>query len=244
MMQPGSASIAVAVARLRERVAAACARAARDASGVQIVAVSKTVPVERIRAALAEGIGSLGENRVQEAEAKVAQLPDAAWHLVGHLQGNKAGRAMSVFEVIESVDSVVLAERLDRLVADGRWSQHSGTTQRLPVYLQVNVDADPTKAGFSGAALEQALPQLARLSNLDLCGLMTVGRQVDRPEDARSTFCGLAELAARLREEVPSLGRGLSMGMSDDFEIAIEEGATLIRVGRAIFGDRPHDHVV
>lgn len=175
-----------------------------------------------------------GENRVQEAADKVAALPGVEWHLVGHLQGNKAGRAVELFSVIESVDSLELARRLDRLAAVGL--RPGG---RLPVYLQVNVDADPHKEGFAPADLERGLAVLVTLSNLELRGLMTVGRLVDRAEDARPTFRRLAELSAPLRAQVPELGSGLSMGMSDDFEMAIEEGATLVRVGRAIFGERP-----
>lgn len=196
------------------------------------MAVSKTVSVARLRTAAQAGFESLGENRVQEAEDKVAALPDVEWHLVGHLQGNKAARARAIFDVIESVDSVELAVRLERATPPGR------EEARLPVYLQVNVDADPAKAGFAPSELEAALEQMAELTSLELRGLMTVGRLVDRPEDARPTFRRLAELSRSLRALAPQLGPGLSMGMSDDFEVAVEEGATLVRVGRAIFGER------
>ncbi len=154
------------------------------------------------------------------------------WHLVGHLQGNKAVRARALFDVIESVDSMQLAQRLDRGAPAG------AAVPRLPVYLQVNVDNDPAKAGFAPAELEMVLGQMAALTSLELRGLMTVGRLVDRPEDARPTFRRLAEVSARLRAVAPHLGPGLSMGMSDDFEVAVEEGATVVRVGRAIFGER------
>jgi pyridoxal phosphate enzyme (YggS family) len=232
-------SIAEGVARVRARVAAACARSARDAREVQLVGVSKTVTVERIREAVAAGIGSLGENRIQEAEAKVPLLPDAEWHLVGHLQSNKAARALALFDVIQSIDSLALAQRLDRLLGEGAVP---GRTGRYPVYLQVNVDDDPAKEGFGVDELAAALPAFAGLPRLDLRGIMTVGRLVDRAEDARPTFRRLAQLSARLRRDSGDLGPGLSMGMTDDFGVAVEEGATLIRVGRAIFGERSHDH--
>jgi pyridoxal phosphate enzyme (YggS family) len=207
---------------------------------VALVAVSKMVHVERLHAAVAAGLTTLGENRVQEAAAKVEALREVTWHLVGHLQGNKAARAVALFDVIESVDSTELAQRLDRLVAEqsGGQGRHVG---RLPVYLQANVDADPDKSGFAPAALEASLETLAALPNLEVRGLMTVGRLTGSPDEARTTFATLRELSARLRGIWPGLGPGLSMGMSDDFEIAVEEGATVVRVGRAIFGER-HGH--
>lgn len=216
-------------------IADACVRAGRDPSTVRLVAVSKTVPPERLRAAVAAGLTTLGENRVQEAEAKVDLVPGATWHLVGPLQSNKAKRALTAFAVIESVDSVELAERLDRLAADVR------PGSRVPVLLQVNVDGDPTKAGFTPDDLAAALAPLADLERLDIGGLMTVGRLVDRAEDARPTFVALRVLSERLRSDpAPAavLGPELSMGMSDDYAIAIEEGATIVRVGRALFGSR------
>ena len=146
----------------------------------------------------------------------------------------KASRVVPVSDASatapESVDSVVLAERLDRL---------AGPARRVPVYLQVNVDADPAKSGFRPDEIEHDLSTVLRLPNLEVRGLMTVGRLVDRPEDARPTFNGLRALSERLRSGHPGLGPGLSMGMTDDFEVAVEEGATVVRVGRAIFGERP-----
>jgi pyridoxal phosphate enzyme (YggS family) len=199
---------------------------------VTLVAVSKTVPVERIAAAVEAGLTTLGENRVQEAESKVGAIAGATWHLIGPLQSNKAKRALEAFDVIESVDSLELARRLERLAGE------SGTTRR-PVLLQVNVDADAAKAGFAPADLERDLPQLLALDRLDVRGLMTVGRLVARAEDARPTFAALRELGGRLRDRHPRLGRELSMGMSDDYPIAVEEGASIVRVGRALFGARP-----
>ncbi len=152
--------------------------------------------------------------------------------MVGHLQSNKAARAAGIFDVIQSVDSAELARRLGGLAHDAR------DGRPLPVYLQVNVDRDPEKQGFEPQGLEAELPVVADIAGLEISGLMTVGRLVDLPEDARSTFRGLRELSDRLRKAEPRLGAGLSMGMSDDFEVAVEEGATVVRVGRALFGDR------
>jgi pyridoxal phosphate enzyme (YggS family) len=218
------------------RIAAACARAGRSPGDVALVAVSKTVPAERLMAAVEAGLTTLGENRVQEAEAKVPAVAGAAWHLVGPLQKNKARRALEIFDVIESVDSVGLAERLDRIADEAR------PGRRVPVLLEVNVADDPAKAGFAPADLPPALGSILGLARLDVRGLMTIGRLVDRPEDARPTFVALRELSARLRAADDRLGPELSMGMTDDFEVAVEEGATIVRVGRALFGERPHDH--
>jgi pyridoxal phosphate enzyme (YggS family) len=216
-------------------MAAACARAGRAPDAVTLVAVSKTVPVERLRLAQAAGYERFGENRVQEAAAKVPRLAPARWHLVGHLQKNKAARAVELFDVIESVDSAALAARLDRLVAE-RGARAGG---RLPVYLQVNVDADPGKEGFAPAELERELGTILDLPRLDVSGLMTVGWLTGGGEQARPTFERLRELGLRLRAADDRLGGGLSMGMTDDYEVAIEEGSTLVRVGRALFGERP-----
>jgi hypothetical protein len=204
---------------------------------VTLVAVSKTVPADALRDAVAAGLDLLGENRVQEAVAKVPEVPGARWHLVGPLQSNKAHPALEVFDAIESVDTVKLGARLDRLVPGTR------PGRRYPVLVQVNVDLDPAKAGFAPEAVDAAMADLVGLPHLELRGLMTVGRLTADPGEARRTFAGLRELAERCRSRWPELGPELSMGMSDDFEVAIEEGATIVRVGRALFGERPgHDH--
>ena len=226
------AALASARELVIERIADAAARAGRDPADITLVAVSKTVPVERLVAADAAGLTTLGENRVQEAEAKADAVAGATWHLIGPLQSNKVRRALEVFEAIESVDSVELARRIDRLASEVRLGE------RVPVLLQVNVDDDTAKAGLSSAAVEEQLGEILALEHLDVRGLMTIGRLVDRPEDARPTFAGLRDFAGRLRARHPSLGPDLSMGMSDDFEIAVEEGATVVRVGRALFGER------
>jgi pyridoxal phosphate enzyme (YggS family) len=231
------AALRQARAQVLEAIAAACNRVGRDPGAVQLVAISKTVAVERVHAAVAAGLTTLGENRVQEAEAKVDRIPAATWHLVGPLQSNKARRALAAFDVIESVDSLHLARRLDRLVAEVR-----PDGRPFPALLQVNVDDDRAKAGFDPAELEAALPQIVELPRLEIRGLMTIGRLVDRSAEARSTFVALRELSDRLRRAVPGLGSALSMGMSADYEVAVEEGATIVRVGQALFGHRPHGH--
>ena len=232
------AAFAAARARALSTIAEACARAHRDPGEVTLLAVSKTVPAERLRAAIEAGLTLLGENRVQEAEAKAPLLPAATWHLIGPLQSNKARRAVELFDTIESVDSLELARRLDRLAGElGRG--RDAATEPLGVYLQVNVDADEAKAGFGLAAVDAALAEMLVLPRLRVLGLMTVGRLVDAAEDARPTFRRLRELSDRLRSRYAGLGPGLSMGMSSDYAVAIEEGATLVRVGRDLFGARP-----
>jgi pyridoxal phosphate enzyme (YggS family) len=226
------AALAVARARVLDRIGDAAVRAGRDPSAVTLVAVSKTVPVERIRAAVSIGLRTLAENRVQEAAAKVPRITGATWHLVGPLQANKARRALRLFDMLESVHTLELAERLDRLAREDG-------AGRIPVLLQVNVDRDPAKAGFDPRALPVLAERLAALPALDIRGLMTIGHLVADPEAARPTFAALRELSRRLRERWPTLGIELSMGMSDDLEVGVEEGATIVRVGRALFGDRP-----
>jgi PLP dependent protein len=225
-----------ALARAREdvvaRMAAAAIRAGRDPADVKLVAITKTVPKERVRAAVAAGLSVLGENRVQEAAEKRPAVDGATWHLVGPLQSNKVRRAVETFDVIETVDSVDLGRRISRIAAEiGRVP--------FPVLVQVNVDRDPDKAGFAPEAVETAAAELLEIDGLRIDGLMTVGRLVERAEAARPTFAALRALGDRLRAQHPRLGPELSMGMTDDFEIAIEERATIVRVGRALFGERP-----
>jgi pyridoxal phosphate enzyme (YggS family) len=200
---------------------------------VTLVAVSKTVAAPRVRAAVAAGMTVLGENRVQEAAGKIPVVPGARWHLLGPLQANKARRAVELFDVLEAVGSIELAQRLDRLAGEVR------PGRPLPVLLQVNVAGDPAKSGFGEASVEAALRKLAGLANLQLDGLMTIGRLVPTAERARPTFQALRVLSERLRALEPRLGAALSMGMTDDYEVAVEEGATIVRVGRALFGERP-----
>jgi PLP dependent protein len=232
-------ALRAARAAVFDRIAAACERVGRDPAEVALVAVSKTVEAERLRDAVAAGLTTLAENRVQEAAAKVGLVDGASWHLVGPLQSNKARRALETFDVIQTVDSVALAERLDRLAREIRGA---GPADRYPVLIQVNVDVDPSKAGLPPDAVVDALSRVAELDALEVRGLMTIGRLVADPEAARPTFAALRELAARLRDRGEPLGPELSMGMTDDFEAAVEEGATIVRIGRALFGERPHQH--
>ncbi|HEU0244470.1 MAG TPA: YggS family pyridoxal phosphate-dependent enzyme [Candidatus Limnocylindrales bacterium] len=215
------------------RIGEAAARVGRDPAGVTLVAVSKTHPPEVVQAAIDAGLTELGENRVQEAVEKVAGTHGGRWHLIGPLQGNKARKAIEAVDVIQSVDSVELARRLDRIAGEVR------PGERFPVLLQVNVADDPAKAGFGPDAVEASIGELLELRNLRVDGLMTIGRLVATAEAARPTFVALRELGERLRARHPGLGPALSMGMTDDFEIAVEEGATIVRVGRALFGARP-----
>jgi pyridoxal phosphate enzyme (YggS family) len=206
-------------------IARACARAGRAPADVLLVAVSKTVDVERIRAAVAAGVPALGENRVQEARDKVAALGHPVpWHLIGHLQTNKARDAVRCFDVIQSLDREELARELDRRArAEGR---------TLDVLVQVNVGGEPQKGGVAPEALKPLLDAVAGLSALRVRGLMAIPPAAPRPEDARPWFQRLRAL-----REAAGLEH-LSMGMSADFEVAIEEGATIVRVGTAIFGPR------
>jgi hypothetical protein len=220
-------------AEILDRIASAATRAGRDPAGVTLVAVSKTVGADRVQAAVAAGFDVLGENRVQEGQAKIPVVAGATWHLIGPLQANKARRAVELFDMVQAVGSLDLARRLDRIARDVR------PGRPLPVLLQINVADDPAKAGFEEAGVHAALPELLELRGLRVDGLMTIGRLVATPEEARPTFRALAALSAALRAGHPALGPELSMGMTDDYEVAVEEGATIVRVGRAIFGARP-----
>lgn len=224
--------LATARAHVLETIAHACGRVGRDPASVTLVAVSKTVAAERLRSAVAAGLDRLAENRVQEGVAKAPLVPGATWELVGPLQSNKVRRAVETFARIQSIDSIELAERVDRIAGE----VHPGVA--LPILLQVNIDEDPSKAGFAAASIADHLPALAELANLRVEGLMTIGRLPEDPEMARPTFRGLRELALVLRQAWPGLGPELSMGMSDDYAVAVEEGATIVRVGRALFGAR------
>jgi pyridoxal phosphate enzyme (YggS family) len=227
------ATLAAARTRVLGTVGAACARVGRAPAAVSLVAVSKTVPAERLVNAVAAGLTTLGENRVQEGESKAPAVSGATWHLIGPLQSNKAKRALATFAVIQTVDSVELAQRLDRLAGEVR------PTGLVPVLLQVNVDDDAAKAGFAPDDLERSLEALDACTRLDVRGLMTVGRQVEDAEAARPTFVALRRLSERLRSHWSGLGPELSMGMSDDYPVAVEEGSTEVRVGSALFGPRP-----
>jgi PLP dependent protein len=239
------------LADLYGRITVAQTRAGRLRERVTLVAVTKTVPVERILAAAALGLTDLAENRVQEARDKrerllalaeqdprVAQLVSGLhWDLIGHLQTNKAARAVELFERVQSVDSLRLAEALSaRAEAHGR---------PLPILLEVNVAGEASKSGFAPAGVESAARAILDLPALRVEGLMTVAPIAADPEQARAVFRALRELRDHLRAALPHANATwgeLSMGMSDDFEVAIEEGATIIRIGRGLFGERTAPH--
>ena len=224
--------VAEAVAAVRARIEAAAGRAGRDAQAVRLIAVTKTVDLPRIDAAVAAGVRELGENRVQEAVAKVGAVSgEVRWHLLGHLQQNKAGRATQLFDVVHSVDSVRIAQALAVRRPDGR--------PDLDALLEVELTGLPGHTGFAPEAVVDALRELLDLPRLRVVGLMAMAPPVDDPELARPAFARLRRLRDELQQSRGVALPELSMGMSDDFEVAVEEGATVVRVGRAIFGERP-----
>lgn len=223
------------LAAVRRRIAAAAERSGREASSVKLVAVSKTHSADVLRSAIAAGAGVLGENKVQEAERKIAEIgrDGAEWHLIGHLQSNKARRAVQLFDVIQSVDSAELARRLERVcIEENRPS--------LAVYVQVDLAGEQAKSGVSEKDLPALVEALTACTRLKFEGLMVVPPFFDNAERARPYFARLRELRdGLLAKHAFSKDRGeLSMGMSQDFEVAVEEGATVVRVGTAIFGIR------
>ena len=225
--------------RVRERMARAAGRAGRRVEDVTVVAVSKTFPFEAIRAAYDAGLRHFGENRVQEWESKQPRVADlgATWHLIGHLQSNKARRAASLFDRVDSVDSLALAQKLDAAAAE------SGSDGgRIQVLIGVRLGDETTKSGVTEADLATLAEGVAGLGNLELLGLMTIPPFLDDPERVRPYFSKLRELGEGLRRRLGRPLPVLSMGMSHDFEVAIEEGATEIRVGTALFGLRIPNH--
>ena len=213
---------------IRSRIAAAASSSGRDAAEIKLIAVTKTHPPKVIREAIAAGVSDFGENKVQEAESKILEIGrnKAEWHLIGHLQSNKARKAVQLFDVIHSVDSKNLAQRLERTcVEDGRES--------LAVLIQVDLAGEETKSGIAESDLPILIDYLKSCERLKLKGLMVLPPFFDDPEATRPYFKRLREI----RDELLPGGE-LSMGMSNDFEVAIEEGATMVRVGTAIFGGR------
>ena len=253
-------TIAMRIDSVRERIAAAARRAGRSPEEIRLVGVSKTHPPELVAQALAAGLRDFGENRVQEAEPKIAALATdrnaITWHLIGHLQSNKAKRAAMLFDVVHSLDSLALGKALARGV--GSWELGVGSSlsspqppapNPLPVLLQVNVSGEASKNGFDLAGWEERpdlldgffdeVEQLLALPHLRVGGLMTIAPWGDDPAAARPTFRSAQRLRDTLAPRFPAADwSALSMGMTDDFEVAIEEGATIVRVGRAIFGSR------
>ena len=228
-------SISSSVRQVREEIHQAAAASGRNPEEVTLVAISKTFPVEAISEAIAVGLKTFGENRVQEAEPKIQALAPAdglEWHLVGHLQSNKAKRAVQLFEVIQSLDSIKLAQKLNQACVE--------LGKSVSVLIQVNLGLEATKSGASREQVEEIVDQVASLPGLRLDGLMTIPPFFEDADRSRPFFAELRELRDRIESARPgSLGRKhLSMGMSHDFRPAIEEGATIVRVGTAIFGVR------
>jgi hypothetical protein len=227
-------SIAERVRLVQSRIRAAADRAGRDAGRIRLVAATKNVTVERIEEGIDAGLSILGENRVQEAVPKIAALIRASirWHFIGHLQRRKVRSVIGLFDLIHSVDSLDLAREIDRRAGEAGRKQD--------VLLEVNIGGEPTKAGFRSDDLLRVVPSIAALGHMRIRGLMTIPPPTREAESARRYFQALRELARRIEEQrIPAVIMDeLSMGMSNDYEVAVEEGATLVRVGTAIFGAR------
>jgi PLP dependent protein len=220
-------SVADRLEAVRDRMARACQRAHRPEGDVRLVAVSKKVDAEKMRAAALEGVGDFGENYVQEAREKVGLLPETlCWHMIGHLQTNKAKHAASLFQYVHSVDRQELLDALEKF------------GKPLDVLFELNLSGEPQKHGTTVDGLKRMLEKVHALKALKPVGLMTMAPYVDNPEEVRRLFAGLRELLAGANREFSLDMRELSMGMSSDFECAIEEGATMVRIGTAIFGER------
>lgn len=219
--------------RVMERISQAAARTGRDAASIKLLAAAKSQDAELIRAAIAAGVSLIGENYVQEAQAMKARIPQAAeWHMIGHLQRNKARNAVGLFDLIESLDSIALARELDK---EGRKAG-----KRVRTFIEVNLAGEESKTGIAGNQVFLLLQEAAKLANLTVEGLMTVPPFRENPEDVRPYFRELRELLCRMQERrLPNTDlKELSMGMSQDYEVAIEEGATIVRIGTALFGPR------
>ena len=223
------------IADVRRRIEAAALRSARQPGSVRLVAVSKFRTVDEIREAVEAGIADIGESRIQEAEDKRRRLPEPGltWHLVGRLQSNKAKKAVQIFDVIHSIDSLELARRVDGLARE--------QNKKQPVLIQVQLAEEESKQGLPVSELFTDLERMTRLPGLEVWGLMALPPYLQDPEEVRPFFRRLRELrdTARARGLVGAAFGQLSMGMSHDFEVAVEEGATLVRIGTALFGDRP-----
>ena len=219
---------------IRERIHRVADSCNRDPDSIRLVAVSKTVPAETVKTAIEAGAKILGENYVQEAREKFDALVHypVSWHFIGHLQSNKAKYAVRLFDLIHSVDSLKLARALDK--------EAKKVDKIQPILIQVNISGEETKSGISAAEVPGLILEVSQLENLSLEGLMTMPPYFYQPEKVRPYFAALRELRDRLKDQpIPNVSMDeLSMGMTGDFEVAIEEGATLVRIGTAIFGER------
>jgi pyridoxal phosphate enzyme (YggS family) len=229
-------TIADNLMRLHKRIAAAARRAGRSAEEITLIGVSKTHPADKIREAFGAGLRHFGENRVQEWEGKHAALADlpATWHLIGHLQSNKAARAANVFTSIDSLDEWALAQRIDRAATE------KPTAEPMRVLIEVHLGGEETKSGVAEAELPGLADKILQLENVHLAGLMCIPPFLEDPEEVRPYFARLRHLRDNLETRLGRRLPVLSMGMSHDFEAAIQEGATEIRVGTALFGTRPY----
>lgn len=240
-----SLEIADNIARVQEKIAAACARANRNPDDVTLVAVSKTKPTESVLAALEAGLRHFGENRVEESERKIPEVNaqsenQAIWHMIGHIQSRKAKTVVPLFDVVQSVDRLKIARKLSELAQEA--------DKILPVLIEVNISGEAAKHGFEVSSWKsdseekaqfwEAIQTMLKLPNLEIRGLMTMAPFYDEAERTRPVFAGLAELREALSSDLTVNLPDLSMGMSNDYSIAIEEGATIVRVGTAIFGLR------
>lgn len=229
--------IAANLNSIQHRIAAACQRAGRDPASVILMAVTKTHPPETVQAAANAGLVYFGENKVQEAKAKIPQCSGKLrWHFIGHLQSNKARDAVELFEMIQSVDSLSLAQELNKRC------EQAG--KRLPILLEVNLAGEASKFGYAPERLLAELNELNALPRLEVHGLMTVPPWKPVAEQVRPFFRAARELKQRCEEILGAPLPHLSMGMSGDFEVAIEEGSTIIRIGAALFGERPRKQTV
>jgi len=234
-VDPAEGQLAARLASIRSQISAAARRAGRDSGDVKLIAITKTHSPATVSRAIDLGVTDVGENRVQEAEEKIEEVgnDELRWHLVGHLQANKARRAVVLFDVIHSLDSIDLARRLDRLCIEEE-------RESLSVLIQVDLGHEETKSGVDESDLMQMVEDIRSLTRVKLIGLMTLPPFFENPEDSRPFFARLRGL----RDELASRGSfgdrigELSMGMTHDFQVAIEEGATMVRIGTAIFGER------
>ena len=224
--------LAANIESVRQRIGTACLRARRDPASVTLVAVTKSQPPEVVSEAAQRGLTLFGENKIQEAKAKLPLCPSRLrWHLIGHLQTNKCRDAVELFDMIQSIDSLHLAEELDKRAGQA--------AKRVPILLEVNIAGEASKFGYQPEKLRGELEQLNALARLEIHGLMTVPPWTADPEKVRPMFRQLRELKDDCEQRLGAPLPHLSMGMTGDFEVAIEEGATMVRIGTALFGERP-----
>lgn len=233
LINPFEAQLAANLASVRANIERAAERAGHHYNEITLVAVSKTKPLELIKVAHRLGMTHFGENRIQEALSKIEDFhpQDVSWHMIGHVQSNKANRVARVFDCVQSVDSLHIAQALDRHAVERE--------RRLPILLQINVAGEASKEGMTPQEAPKLARQIAALPGLEIQGLMTIAPLVQDPEEVRPVFRALRQMRDRLQDELPDCSwQHLSMGMTDDYTVAIEEGATIVRIGRAIFGER------